>query len=110
MNTGEEARRALRVYMEQLSQDRWCAGWLIGLEYELWDQVECRRAGLGPPRTTGPFAPPPEWDLDADTLAWLADQARGWWRWPDQGTGPVFVEMGEWVEVYGEWKRSKEEA
>ena len=99
----QEAQRALRVYMEQLSENLWCAGWLMGLEFDLWIWVERRRAGLGAPEAQG-FGPPKGWELDADTLAWLADQAGGWWRWPEEGPGPVFVGMEEWVARYEVWR------
>ncbi|MBI5016885.1 MAG: hypothetical protein HZB55_15550 [Deltaproteobacteria bacterium] len=101
----DEAKRALRVYMEQLSEDLWCAGWLTGLEFDLWTWVERRRAGLGLPEEGRTFGPPVDWELDADTLAWLAEQASGWWRWPEEGPGPVFVEREEWKERYQAWKQ-----
>jgi hypothetical protein len=102
-----EAARALRVFMEQLSEDLWCAGWLVGLEFDLWTWVERRRAGLAPPDQGRSFGPPKGWELDADALAWLAGQAGGRWCWPDEGPGPVFVEMEEWKEKYEVWKRRR---
>lgn len=103
-----EAARALRVYMEKLSEDLWCAGWLIGLKHDLWTWVERRRASLDLPGGAGGFGPPKEWELDADALAWLAEQAGGWWRWPEEGPGPVFVGMEEWRELYQGWKTKTE--
>ena len=91
----QSAQRALLVYMRHLSEENWCAGWLIGLECMLWDWVLRRRSGA---------APLSEFEqanaLDIEVLSWLAEQAGGWWRWDEASTGPRFVTRDEWTEIF----------
>lgn len=44
----QAAQRALLVYMRHLSEENWSAGWLIGLEFTLWDWVLRQRSGAEP--------------------------------------------------------------
>ena len=64
--TGDEPQaQALLGCMKWFSEERWCAGWLIGLHAEM--------ARLNNP----PFS-------------WLVEQAGGWWWWPDGAADVVF--------------------
>ena len=89
------AQRALLVYMRHLSEENWAAGWLIGLEFTLWDWVLHLRSRAD---HTSEFeranAP------DIEVLSWLADEAGGWWHWDEGSREPEFVPFNEWMEIY----------
>lgn len=91
----ESARRALLVYMRHLSEENWAAGWLIELEFTLWDWVLRWRSNTEPSsefeRTNIP---------DTEVLSWLAEQAGGWWHWDETTKEPEFVPLDEWVKIY----------
>lgn len=86
-----EARHALRLCMEYLSEEHWCAGWLTDLEFTLWDWVLDWRAEPQPLHEAGSMDSQLH---EARTLSWLAEQAGGWWVWEE---GRQFVPMGEWL-------------
>lgn len=73
----------LAALMSDISEDRWCAGWLIGLEFILWDEK------------------------DPACMA-LSEKCGGWWAWfeadPDDAHtwGASFVPMGRWIEMVAE--------
>lgn len=89
----------LRRFMSDLSEEYYCAGWLIGLEYSLWNMLEggSRRFGLG--EVT---------DEELRDLWALYQQAGGWWTWYDSEDpdtmGEVFVTVEEWNEMYQLYK------
>ncbi len=85
----ELAREALRIEMENYSENHRCASWLNGLEFTLWQKVKARRA-------RGPLG------VEAEVYACmlLAEIAGGWWYWPDEPPAngrcdeyPRFIEM-----------------
>ena len=89
------AQRALLIYMQHLSEENWCASWLIGLEFTLWSWVLHRRGGAEPAS---------EFEranlVDTEVLSWLAEQAGGWWHWNEASKEPKFVPLSEWLEIY----------
>jgi hypothetical protein len=89
------AREALRVEMENYSENHWAASWLIGLEFELWRQVlEIREHGAMVARP------------EAYACMLLAEIAGGWWYWPDEphiedgAYSPRFIDMQGWLVRY----------
>jgi len=91
----QTAQRALLVYMQHLSDENWCAGWLTDLEFTLWNWVARWRShsepGSGFERANL---------ADIEVLSWLAEQAGGWWHWDEASKEPKFVPLGEWLEIY----------
>jgi hypothetical protein len=92
--TPKLARKVLMGQMENWSEAGYCAGWMTGLEYDLWGIVTAGGGIYG-------FA-----ELDADDAAGLkeiADEAGGWWIWDDQcgrfGDNR-FVPMAEWQQMH----------
>jgi hypothetical protein len=84
--------RALAIRMSEISEECWCAGWLIGTEDRLWETVNGGRRDWG------------HGDISEQTVAdlrELSDLAGGWIRY-DDGLGEVFVPMAEWLKVCGE--------
>lgn len=88
------AQRALLVYMRHLSEENWAAGWLIGLEFTLWDWVLRRRSNAEPSSEFERANVP-----DTEVLSWLSELAGGWWHWDEGVHEPKFVPLGEWVEI-----------
>lgn len=74
----EYARQALLRAMEDYSEDNWCAGWMHGLENDLWRGV---LHGKQP------------------ALAELSADAGGWWVWSREH-GRRFVPIAEWGAMY----------
>jgi hypothetical protein len=91
----QASQRALLVYLRHLSEENWCAGWLTGLEFTLWDWVLRRRSGAEPASDSERANLP-----DIDVLSWLAEEAGGWWHWKDSAKEPEFVPLSEWTELH----------
>jgi hypothetical protein len=84
------AQWALAEYMSDISEDNYCAGWLIDLEHTLWDAVMAgpSRFGMG--------------DITAENIAELrrlSNDAGGWIVYVS-GKGETFVPMAEWLEIH----------
>jgi hypothetical protein len=79
--------------MEHLSETYWCAGWLDGLEHQLW-----RMAHGGPAGFTNLLRIPTEQELSQ--LRELSQHAGGWWCWPDGETNVKFLSLEEWDRIY----------
>jgi hypothetical protein len=62
--------------MSDISEDRWCAGWLGGLEYILWDAVIGRQAACS--------------SEEIEQLKYLSEKCRGWIIWDAAGVASVF--------------------
>lgn len=72
--------------MREVSDDYYCAGWINGLESELWRMVNGgdRQYGAG------------EVSLETvNELLRLSEKAGGWWAWQD-GIGELFVTAADW--------------
>lgn len=65
----EAIKKALLRYMEWYSEDRYCAGWYIGID-ELIERGE---------------------DDDCRAMQTLARLVGGWWRWAEDDLDVVFV-------------------
>lgn len=83
----------LAVLMAECSEDCYCAGWMSGLEFDLWGAV-LRGTDFDWGQST----------VKAETLAEmkrLAESCDGWPTWPDDVRGgPVLSPMSEWIETY----------
>ena len=96
----EDAAEALAIHMSNISEDYYCAGWLMDLERTLWAMAEGgdRRFGLGTVT-----------EDEIATLRSLSERAGGWIVWRDRdGTtegGNWFVTLAEWAEMYGKGRR-----
>jgi hypothetical protein len=73
--------------MSDISEDRWCAGWLGGLEYMLWDAVVGRRKAVCSSE-------------EIEQLKYLSEKCRGWIIWDDQAKGEKFVPIEDWLRLY----------
>lgn len=74
-----QARIALQDEMSSISERRYAASWLGGVEYTLWEEVLDGRQ--------------PE-------LAALAVRAGGWWAWPKIKIGKRFYSAAAWSVLF----------
>lgn len=85
----ELARELLRYKMEEYSQDGFCASWLDGLEWDIWEASEL-----------------PESEIKDNFLRQIAPECRelgeiadGWWTWiDDTADNPIFIPLDQWRE------------
>ena len=80
------AKYGLLCLMTGISEEFWCAGWMMGLEYSLWNAA----AGNGQGRFT---------DRQVTLLKLLAEEADGWWVWSKKDGKPHFVRLETWREM-----------
>ncbi len=89
--------RALEDLMSDISEEYYCAGWLIGLEFTLWSMLEggSREFGMGVVT-----------EDEVKRLRELSEQCGGWW-WGGETDDDVcrFVTLEEWAEIYGKGER-----
>lgn len=83
--------------MSQVSEDCWCAGWLIGLERSLYRIVFCgasRDFGMGVVSQD-----------DVDKIKALAVESDSWWHWVDHEdflqSGKNRISLAEAGRLYG---------
>lgn len=95
-------QEALYRLMSDISEDCWCAGWLIGNEYTLWEMVADpaaeRRYGQGQVS-----------ERDIQAMREISAEIGGWVRWHDDHDEPDFpssewgirfIAMPEWLPMY----------
>ena len=84
--TAREIHKVLLLRtMQELSEEHYAAGWIIGLEHYLWHMVQTK------PGTE-----------EGQILQFLAEAAGGWWMWDDAQEAPVFVPLPIWLGAYNE--------
>src|SRR5262245_28342982 len=81
--------------MGDLSQDYWCASWLVDLEYLLW------AAMFG---DTSPFT-----TADIAELRYLSKKCGGWIVWNDEAPWRRFVPLAEWEPMFAAWRDREQE-
>lgn len=84
----EGAAVGLLALMTGISEDCWCAGWMSGLEFALWDVSPGKKYGQG--EIT---------ERQALLLKLLSEESNGWWYWTDDG--PRFISRSEWAQRVG---------
>jgi len=81
--------RLLARLMSDLSEDYFCAGWLIGCEYALWADLTgtevCGERGWGLS------------EEEKEELRVAHELARGWIIWSDEVRGQVYLPTAEWL-------------
>jgi hypothetical protein len=83
-DTAEGAALGLLGIMTGISEEFWCAGWMSGLEYDLWLAEAGKHYGQG--QLT---------ERQATLLKLLSEESGGWWRW-DKDKGPKFIRLDAW--------------
>ena len=83
-------QRALARLMSEISENTYCAGWLVDLEYELWRVVINDHDEFG---FVGPG------DLDIKDLRELSDACGGWIVY-DKERQQTFVPLAQWQAMF----------
>ena len=90
-------QQALASLMSDISEDSWCAGWMDGLEFRLWQMVQ------DPEDNDYGMAIVSKEDIQ--TLQEISDEISGWIAWSEKEGKKVFVPMDEWLEIYNVYCR-----
>ncbi|MEO3408342.1 hypothetical protein AAFN85_30785 [Mucilaginibacter sp. CAU 1740] len=85
------AQQKLADFMSYLSEEAYAAGWMSGLEYELWEMV------LNGPRKYGRHFINQD---DIDTLIQLSNEFSAWIYF-DNETEETAIPITEWEKMYG---------
>ncbi len=86
--------RLLYEKMSAISEDCWCAGWLVGNEYALWKILHDDRHEYG--LATVSYE-------DLEELRILSELANGWiWTGREGEYTPQLVTFAEWQALYAE--------
>lgn len=91
-----EQYRKLAYMMSEISEDCWCAGWIAGLEFSLWEMVS-----RGETREWGQSM------ITRDELSKLkaeSDKIGGWIAW-DKAVGERFLPTDEWIRLFDDHNR-----
>jgi hypothetical protein len=88
--TAEGAALGLLALMTGISEECWCAGWLQGLEFKLWNIQANSAYGRGTIT-----------ERQAVLLRLLSQESEGWWHWKDGAENPQFVSLAEWLNILG---------
>ena len=105
-----EAAEDLDEIIQTISQEQWAAGWMNGIEYEVWSWV------------VGDEATPTAFLRDTDRAKELSEACHGWVIFPDwmldKGeplpyavgleSGEVWVPLDKWKEMYARWRERPE--
>jgi predicted hydrolase (HD superfamily) len=90
-------QRALARLMSEISEDRYCAGWLSGLEYELWQIVIDGQGRFG----FGALS-----EMDVKDLRELSDACGGWIVY-DAEQQETFVPLDQWLTIFAAHTNSR---
>lgn len=91
---------ALEVLMSNWSEENYCAGWLIGLEYLLWEKISALPE-LDETLTADTFLSDELYmkNLDLYAIKYISKQFGFWLRW-DKELGVLPVQIHEWEKMY----------
>lgn len=97
--SNKESALKLRALMCRISEDLYCASWMMGLEYALWDMVlSNKRREYGTGEVT---------EDEVNQLKQFSKECDGWWIWIDDdkdilNSNDYFITLEEWVKIYSE--------
>ena len=90
-------QRELHDLMSSMSEQAWSAGWMHGLEYELW------KATLSPAYKVGRLLLS---STQCERLRQLSEKCGGWIAFDDQRE-EIFVPQAQWLTRYKDWASSR---
>ena len=94
----EQAIKDLIFEMSEISEAHYCAGWMNGLEFSLWEMIIDRSADRQ-------YGMCPITDEQLDRLLDLSRECGGWIFWL-KDTGETFLKMETWLKFYDDYKAS----
>lgn len=102
--TSPEVQQLLVDYLVEVSQDCMGAGWMEGIEFEVWAVLQQDPATSDTARWWHTCLTPEQ----ADDLAFLAQASGHWPLWSEEETAGVrLVPLAQWKSYYQEWKESQ---
>lgn len=93
------AKEALHDFMYSISEEHYKAGWLIGLEYNLWEFVT---AGTGYFLRQNRIT-----ERQRIIVLLLAHECNGWWIFDEDKPGKRFISLPKWEAMYFEYRMKK---
>jgi hypothetical protein len=93
------AQRQLAEFMSDLSEEAYYAGWVVGLEYALWEVVLDGRSEYGQLELT---------DEHRARLRQLSEACAGWITFDEQ-TGERWVAISEWRAHFATWQSTRDQ-
>jgi hypothetical protein len=85
-------QRRLADYMSELSELAYCAGWMEGLEFALWEAVQGQRKQYGQMTFT---------EAQLQELSSLSERIGGWIVFDDQKE-ELFLPLEDWKHAFAE--------
>ena len=79
--------------MSDLSQDYWCAGWLIDIEFELWEGLAGGSTSITP--------------SEIAQLLYLSERCGGWIVFDNQRPYRRYVRLADWSHEYEVWRAQR---
>jgi hypothetical protein len=89
LNDLNEPQRILAEYMSDLSEETYAAGWMKGLEFDLWEALEGKSKKYGRLEVNREIQ---------DNLKRLSDGANGWIVY-DDNVEEKYVSFAEWKKI-----------
>lgn len=86
----------LAEYMSWISEECYCAGWMMDLEYNLWEIVIGERSHYGMREV--------EQSWVAKLKAMSEAAGGGWIVWSH---GEQYVDQETWIQMFEAWRKSK---
>ena len=86
----------LQSYIEDISDDCFCATWLSGIEYELWSIIQGDTPAINLYSTI--------YQSELDDMKLLSTEINGWVTWGDDDIQPMYISLDEWLITYNKWK------
>lgn len=90
-------QRELHDLMSSISEQTWSAGWMRGLEYELWRATQSPASKVGRLELSS---------VQCDRLKRLGEECQGWIAFDDQHE-EIFVPQAQWLARYEDWASSR---
>jgi hypothetical protein len=95
----DSQKHLLASLMTNYSEDSWSAGWIIGLEFDLWHLIHN-------PETKRDYIDYPA----LYQMAIVANKVGGWIVWDDDSSGlRKFIPFDKWIPIYSKWEALKPE-
>lgn len=91
---------ALIDTISNMSEEAYCAGWMIDCEYAIWAEMQTGETGMFISDAA-----------DIAKLRSLSGMVDGWVMWSDDSGGAVYVPLNDWYVAYSAWfKRQRPSA
>ena len=86
--------RITELIINEINEEMYCAQWMIGCEYPIWQLVQDPNIESG------------NWQIEAEILTGLRALSTllgGWLHWPESCDSVQFIEIEDWLIKYEQW-------